>query len=543
MLQPNIENGLRRSVYIIYVLLLAIVAFRLAAMAFLPLMDTTEARYAEIGRAMAESNDWITPWFDKDVPFWGKPPLAFWITAISFKLFGVNEFAARIPHFLVSVLLVGLTAWWAGLRDRKLVLPIIVILLSSALYFVSAGAVMTDIELALGITLAMTGYWSALNDTDKPNRNLKASSAVLFFGGLITGILAKGPISLILTAFPIIAWTAYYRAWPKAWSSLPWITGTLITLAMSLPWFAMAEIKTPGFLEYFIVGEHWNRYLIPAWSGDRYGHPHHYPIGSIWAFAFVDTLPWSIVLPITAWQWAKKKALQINKNAISVSVFPFGEDSKWTFYLLLWMLTPLLFFTAARNIMWTYFLSSLPAFAVLASLWLRRNAPAEHDMHRVLISGLVALLAVTLIVVTIRFSNEEKINEKSAKAMLAQYLQDVNQREHNGQNNIRNAPLIFVQTRPFSGQFYSYGKAIKITDLEAAWQRIGLEAAYVASQDSSLFKAAMPDLDPSVDEISQSNTSTRAKKNTQNRVTILGRFGNFDLLYIQPVSSDPSNPD
>ena len=68
---------------------------RLVGMAAAPLMDTTEARYGEIGRKMAELNDWVTPWFDYGVPYWGKPPLAFWVTAISFKLFGVNEFAAR----------------------------------------------------------------------------------------------------------------------------------------------------------------------------------------------------------------------------------------------------------------------------------------------------------------------------------------------------------------------------------------------------------------------------------------------------------------
>ena len=58
---------------------------RLIGMAAAPLLDTTEARYGEISRKMAELNDWITPWFDHGVPYWGKPPLAFWVTAISFN--------------------------------------------------------------------------------------------------------------------------------------------------------------------------------------------------------------------------------------------------------------------------------------------------------------------------------------------------------------------------------------------------------------------------------------------------------------------------
>ena len=78
----------------------ALLLVRLAAMALIPLMDTTEARYGEIARKMAALNDWITPWHDHGQPFWGKPPLSFWLTALSFKLLGVHEFSARLPHLL-----------------------------------------------------------------------------------------------------------------------------------------------------------------------------------------------------------------------------------------------------------------------------------------------------------------------------------------------------------------------------------------------------------------------------------------------------------
>src|SRR5215203_7020421 len=79
---------------------------RVMGMAVVPLMDTTEARYGETARIMAELKDWITPWFDYGVPFWGKPPLAFWVTAASFKAFGVSEFTARLPHLAISLFIV-----------------------------------------------------------------------------------------------------------------------------------------------------------------------------------------------------------------------------------------------------------------------------------------------------------------------------------------------------------------------------------------------------------------------------------------------------
>src|SRR5947199_4652582 len=120
---------------------------RLVGMAAAPLMDTTEARYGEISRKMAESNDWITPWFDYGVPYWGKPPLAFWVTALSFKLCGVSEFSARLPHLIIALLIVSLIVWLAARRDRNAAVPTLVLISGSFLFFVATGAVMTDIEL------------------------------------------------------------------------------------------------------------------------------------------------------------------------------------------------------------------------------------------------------------------------------------------------------------------------------------------------------------------------------------------------------------
>lgn len=123
---------------------------RALGMAQVPLMDSTEARYGEIARKMAELNDWVTPWFDYGTPYWGKPPLAFWLTAISFKLFGVSEFAARLPHFLISLVIITLIWWLSGHRDRDVAMPTVAVICAASLYFISSGAVMTDIELTLG---------------------------------------------------------------------------------------------------------------------------------------------------------------------------------------------------------------------------------------------------------------------------------------------------------------------------------------------------------------------------------------------------------
>ena len=109
-----------------------LLGLRLVSLGLYPLMDNTEARYADIARVMLSLGDWVTPWYDTGVPFWGKPPLSFWTTGLSFSLLGVNEFAARLPHFLAA-LLVGWLVWgWAAPSARQQALAAVALLAGSS---------------------------------------------------------------------------------------------------------------------------------------------------------------------------------------------------------------------------------------------------------------------------------------------------------------------------------------------------------------------------------------------------------------------------
>jgi 4-amino-4-deoxy-L-arabinose transferase-like glycosyltransferase len=91
--------------------LFLLLAVRVAAMIWVPLTDPTEARYAEIARKMVETGNWITPQFDYGVPFWAKPPLHTWLSAMGIAAFGVNPFAVRL-----GILLSALPCWWRRVR-------------------------------------------------------------------------------------------------------------------------------------------------------------------------------------------------------------------------------------------------------------------------------------------------------------------------------------------------------------------------------------------------------------------------------------------
>ncbi|HEY9106240.1 MAG TPA: glycosyltransferase family 39 protein [Roseateles sp.] len=462
---------------------------RLVAMAWLPLMDTTEARYGEIGRKMAALGDWVTPWHDVGVPFWGKPPLSFWLTAASLRLLGVNEFAARLPHLLCGLLIAAVVWQFARRRgDAREALLATSLLLGSTLFFVSAGAVMTDAALVLCTTLALFAFWFALHGQDDIERR---RMGWLFFAAQGLGLLAKGPVALVLSGLPLLLWVLMQKQWAAAWRGLPWGRGSLLALALAAPWYALAEARTPGFINYFLVGEHWHRFVTPGWGGDLYGHAHEFARGTIWGFAWGAWLPWSLLLPLAAWRWRRQPVPPDPQPALRL-------------YLLLWLLTPLVFFTAARNIIWTYALPSMPAAALLTAHWMaRRSARAEHWVA----AGLVMVL-IGAGVGFGRLADVQRQEERSARELVKAYQA----RAHDGQ------PLMYVDRRPFSAAFYSRGQAVQLKQLEDAAAHLGPAGGYLVleqGQDHAVLAAAKLQLQASV-----------------------GHFGNDELLRVGLPGAD-----
>lgn len=437
----------------------ALAVLRLATLGAYPLMDTTEARYAEIARKMAETGNWATPWFDYGVPFWGKPPLAFWLIAGSFKTLGTGEFSARLPQWIAGALAAALLWQWLAARSRREAAYAVAILLGSALYLVATGAVLTDTALVLGTTIAMRGFWQGLHGARR--------EGWLLFAGIAAGLLAKGPVAAVLIVMPVAVWAAASGTCGMVWRRLPWIRGSLLAGAVALPWYAIAELRTPGFLDYFLLGEHWQRFLVPGWNGDLYGTAHQFPRGAIWAFALAAAMPWTVALPL-AWAYLRRGGARARAPA----------DARWRWYLICWALTPCIFFSFAGNILWTYVLPGLPALAALAAAELDRFEPPR--VARVLIAG----LALTVLGLAAFFANVElrgREDRDSAKPLVADYLA----RRHGDE------PLIFLGRRPFSAAFYSAGGAQLVRDPGALRQRLEHGPAFVAIEAGT--SPALPD--------------------------------------------------
>ncbi len=431
--------------------LFAIFVIRIASLGAYPLPDNTEARYAEVAREMVTSGEWVTPHLHGE-KYWSKPPLSIWLTASAMKLFGINEFSARLPHFLLALVVVGLIFSMAmHYKGRHLALASAAILSSSLLFFVGSSAVMTDMTLTLGTTLSMVSFWQAMNGTLFRNRVW----GYLFFVGLIIGLLAKGPVCLVYISLPIVLWVVWKNKWRQSWYRLPWIGGLLLTVVLTLPWYLVAEKETPGFINYFIIGEHFLRFIKPGWSGDMYGVAHIQPRGTIWLFWLIAAFPWSLVGIGALLGSAKSRSRIFLDLRLSNGFYA---------YLLCWSLAPMLFFTMAGNILWTYILPGLPAFAILMARMCSsicspspRRGPEQNALRRFLmpVSGLIipVLLGFMVTLASVISPNI------SQKALALEYL------------NLRpseDSRIVYLFTRPFSAEFYTAGLAVEARDLAEA---------------------------------------------------------------------------
>jgi len=424
--------------------LLALV--RLGSLPWYPLMDNTEARYAEIARRMLAMGDWVTPWFAEGVPFWGKPPLSFWATQVGYTVFGVGEWGARLPHYLLGVGVVWLAWSFARGTSQRAAWHTAALLAGSALFVVSSGAVMTDMAMTLGNTMVMVGFWRAWCAAEADPGAARGAGWLMVLGAAI-GLLAKGPVSLVLWGLPLLGWVLLGGRLRRAWRSVAWLRGSLLVLALTLPWYLLAESRTPGFLQYFIVGEHWQRFITPGWTGDLYGSAHKFPRGSIWLFAAGAVLPWSLLLPLVAW----RGLLGQGAKAPDAPASQTGETS----FLLAWGLMPCLFFTTAGNVLWTYVLPGLPALALLAGRWTasrRRDRLAEG----VLTFGLAGGAAITLGLLAAGQAGQ-RFEKLSAQAL----VQDFQRSAAPGET------LYFVGSKPFSADFYAAGQARVLARLDA----------------------------------------------------------------------------
>ena len=295
----------RRQIFLIVILFAAAVYFG-CIISPPSLMDDVDAVQAQIAHNMLSSGDWVTARLD-GVPYLEKPPLLYWMIAVSYKLFGVHDWAARIPVALSAIALCWTTAafglWAFGKRAGFYA----GLCMSTCIgLFLFTRILIPDAMLTFSIALAL---WALLRTLDEEEPHPRAWAAVIA-ASLAIGLLLK---SLIGIVFPIGAAVIYLVITrqlfvARTWKRLRPFSGLLIILLIAAPWHILATIRNPpyfsftmkslpgeyhGFWWFFFFNEQLLRFL-------NLRYPRDYdtvPRSLFWLFNLIWLFPWSVYLP------------------------------------------------------------------------------------------------------------------------------------------------------------------------------------------------------------------------------------------------------
>jgi 4-amino-4-deoxy-L-arabinose transferase-like glycosyltransferase len=309
----------------------------LATLGARPLFNPDEGRYAEIPREMQSGGDWVVPHLN-GLAYIEKPPLQYWATALSFRLLGPNEFAARLYTALTAlgtILLAWLAArrlWGceAGWRAAAV--------LSGMLIFVVLGQLLSlDMSLTFYMTLSLVAFLSAQRATRARPWMLLAWAAT----GL--GVLTKGLVAAAIPGAVLILYSLYSRD-VAPWRRLHAGWGLPLFLAITVPWHWLAARRLPDFLEFFFVREHLARYLTPI--ADRQ-EPWWFFVGVFLA----GSVPWTLsALRVLGGGWRRRAS-------------PAAFDA--TLFLWIWVVFIGVFFSFSDSKLMPYILPLMPALALL----------------------------------------------------------------------------------------------------------------------------------------------------------------------------------
>jgi 4-amino-4-deoxy-L-arabinose transferase-like glycosyltransferase len=272
-------------------------------------MDDVDAVQAQIARNMLTSGDWVTARLN-GVAYLEKAPLIYWMMAAAYRVFGIHDWAARLPLALAVMLLCWVTyrfGSWAFNEEAGLYAGIA--LSTSAGLFLFTRILIPDATVTLAITLAIWTWLRLL----EPGGDAPRRWALVLGLCLGTGLLLKGLIALV---FPVMSGLAYMAVTrqllsPAAWRRLHLGTIAIVALLIAAPWHVLATWRNPpyfafsmhsgpgeyrGFFWFYFFNEHLLRFLNLRYPRDYNTVPRLW----FWLLNLVWMFPWSVYLPVAA---------------------------------------------------------------------------------------------------------------------------------------------------------------------------------------------------------------------------------------------------
>lgn len=306
-----------------------------------------EPRYAWIARDMMETGDWVTPrLYGK--PWFEKPPFFYWGAALSFKIFGVSEAAARLPS-AVSALLATLALAWLALRlyGAEMARWLLLLLPTTVGMIGFSHAAATDMPFSGMLTIAMVCAAVILGLTRSENTPILPRTpwlALIFFGFFLgLAVLAKGPAAIILSGGAVFFWALFTKRWRDAFRLFH--PAAFVSFCLTaLPWYILCARRNPDFFRVFIIEHNFKRFLTPEFR-------HIQPIWYYIPVLLVAFLPWTAMLIWTV--IAGMLRLWRTRHITATGCF-----------FVSWAAFCVLFFSASRSKLPGYVLPAIPAIGV-----------------------------------------------------------------------------------------------------------------------------------------------------------------------------------
>ncbi|HEY4744199.1 MAG TPA: glycosyltransferase family 39 protein [Desulfuromonadaceae bacterium] len=336
------------------------------------LIEPDEGRYAEIPREMLEKADFITPTLNY-VHYFEKPPLHYWLTALSFKVFGMNEFAARFAGALAGFLTVLLVYHTARKLFGKREGLFSAVILGSTTGFVAQSRInLTDMTLTFCLSAALCCFIVAADDRERH----KGPYYYLFYLFAALAVLTKGLIGLVFPIGIIVIHLALFRR-RNLLKEMRVVSGTFLFLAVTVPWFVLVSLRNPEFPRFFFIHEHLERFLTTV-------HGRYQPPWFFLPVLLATMFPWSLfIVRAVAQAWKERR----------------HADGERLVFLLIWAAVIFLFFSASHSKLVPYILPVFPPLAMLlgkmfADVTAQREQGATFTWEQGILAGLLVLMTV-----------------------------------------------------------------------------------------------------------------------------------------------------
>ncbi len=311
-----------------------------------PLSVPDEARYAEIPREIIATGNYITPHLNY-VKYFEKPALFYWLQVGSMKIWGINEWAVRIPNAIMA-LLGCLITYTIGriLYDRRTGVLASLILASSSLYFVLAHLVTLDMTLSTLIAASLLCFFLGLRTPVGGQQRLYYYG---FYACLALAVLTKGLVGLILPGIIIGSWLLILNQW-RLIKSFYIPTGILVFIAIAAPWHILVQLQNPEFFQFYFLEQQFLRYF--TLTAHRYQPDWFFIVVVLGGF-----LPWAVFLIQSLYYHLHSSWRDRIQN-------------KYTIFLLLWITLIFSFFSLSHSKLIPYILPIFSPLAVLVGHYL-----------------------------------------------------------------------------------------------------------------------------------------------------------------------------